>query len=103
MPLFALQFTVPRLKQSGDGRNLGGLFSGIRRDLASNFTRLMAWRNLQQRPGGVMVDAFTELFEHLDGRANLGWGWSLHDDVRCGCRAKIFERVPVGKSAAFSK
>jgi hypothetical protein len=37
---------------------------------------------------------FTEFFKHSNGSADLGCGWSLHNQMfRCGCREMVCARV----------
>ena len=65
---------MPGLKLACDGFNLFGLFHRVDADLACELTGDMRQGDLADGPGGVLVDAFTEFLQHLDGGADLRWG-----------------------------
>lgn len=94
----AFQFTVPRLKLAGDGFDFVGLLHRIHTDLTCKLAGNTNWRDLADGLDGVLVDAFAEFFEHLDGGADLGGGGRLHK-IRCGGRVTVGEVAPGGRTS----
>ena len=78
LPPLPIQFTVPGLKQASDLLNLLLLFHCVQTDLACDLSRQIAVGYLPSGTGGKFIDAFTELFEHFNGRAYLGGCGRLH-------------------------
>ena len=69
---------MPGFQQPGDLSNLLCLLHRVRTDLASEQTVDTGRWYLPNRFGGVLVDAFTELLEHIHGGAQLDGGGFLH-------------------------
>ena len=69
---------MPGFQQAGDCLNLLRLFHRVHTDLTCELTGDTGWWYLPDRFGGVLVDAFTELLEHIHGGAQLDGGGFLH-------------------------
>ena len=97
LPPLLQQFVSPGFQLRGDRFDACGLFNRPGFNAAwLLFAKLRAGR-FDQRVDGVAIDVFAELFEHLDGGADLGCGWSVHNQMfRCGCRDLACARVLAG-------
>ncbi len=93
LPPLLQQFVAPALQLRGEGLNTADLFNFQHFDSCGAVIAEMCVRQLNDQVGGILVDVFAKFFEHLDGSANLGGGWCLHNQMfRCGCREMVCVR-----------
>ena len=94
LPPLLLQLVAPVLQLRGEGLNAAYLFDFQHFDsCGAVVTEVCVWQ-LNHQIGGVVIEVFAKFLEHLDGGANLGCGWSLHNQMfRCGCREMVRARV----------
>ena len=94
LPPLLLQLVAPVLQLRGESLNAAYLFDFQHFDSCGAVVAKVCVWQLNHQIGGVVVDVFAKFFEHLDGSANFGCGWSLHNQMfRCGCRAMVCARV----------
>jgi len=87
LPPLLQQFVTPGLQLRGDRFDACGLFNRPGFNAARLLFVKLGVGRLDHRVDGVVIDVFAIFFQHLDGGADLGGGWILHNQMfRCGCR-----------------
>lgn len=79
------EFVAPAFQLGHDGLNPSDLLDGLRFDARGCVVAASRFRRLHRVEGRVIVYALFELLQHFNGSADLGCGWSSHDQTWMPC------------------
>ncbi len=102
LPPLLQQFVSPLFQLRGDSPNLGDLFDCSDFDSSGGMIAKLCVRELYQGMCGAFIQPFSELFEHLEGSADLSGGWRLHSQVWILRWAALRRRLTQCFSSSFS-
>ena len=81
LPPLLQHFVTPGFQLRGDSFDARGLFNRPGFNAARLLFVKLGVGRFDHRVDGIVIDVFAKFLQHLDGSADLGCGWSLHNQM----------------------